>query len=258
MVGLRDVLRTIRVAITDVVPVSWYLATTRESSNSSVGLARARITYANILRHLAIRLEVLHTERVPTAGGVIFMWNQESHLDHLVLALAIPRPFLSLYNNAVARVPLYGKHMRQAGHIHVDRTDEAQWRAAIARAAELAGGGECILVSPEGTRSWDGELLPMKRGALMLALAAAVPIVCVTVIGGHRCMPRGSPWVRSGTIRIVFSEPIDAAESTPEALAETLVATFRAHKQLHRLSAQPPAAGARSTAKLSSRVKGLS
>jgi hypothetical protein len=49
-------------------------------------------------------------------------------------------------------------------------------------------------------------------------------------------MPRGSPWVRSGTIRIVFSEPIDVAGSTPESLAETMVSTFRALKQLHRLS----------------------
>jgi 1-acyl-sn-glycerol-3-phosphate acyltransferase len=235
VVGVRDMVRTIRVALTDVVGVLWYLATQRESTNSSVGLERARITYSRMLRHLAVELEVLHTERVPTTGGVVFMWNQESHLDHLVLALALPRPFLSLYNNAVARVPLYGKHMRRAGHIHVDRKNETQWRPAIAHAAGLARGGECILVSPEGTRSWDGELLPMKRGALMLALDAAVPVICVTVIGGHRCMPRGSPWVRSGKIRIVFSEPIDVTDLTVEALAETVASTFRADKQLHRL-----------------------
>jgi 1-acyl-sn-glycerol-3-phosphate acyltransferase len=235
MVSLRDVLRTIRVALTDVVGVLWYLATQRESTDSSVGLERARITYSRMLRHLALELEVLHTERVPTTGGVLFMWNQESHLDHLVLALALPRPFLSLYNNAVARVPLYGKHMRRSGHIHVDRTNETQWRPAIARAAALARGGACILVSPEGTRSWDGELLPMKRGALMLAIEAAVPVVCVTVIGGHRCMPRGSPWVRRGKIRVVFSEPIDVANLTLETLAEAVTTTFRAHKQLHRL-----------------------
>lgn len=235
MVSLPDILRTIRVTLTDAVSVAWYLATEQESTNSELGLARARITYSRMLQRLAVEFEVLHTERVPTTGGVIFMWNQESHLDHLVLALALPRPFLSLYNNAVARVPLYGKHMREAGHIHVDRTNEAQWRAAIAHAAELARGGQCILVSPEGTRSWDGELLPMKRGALMLALEAGVPVVCVTVIGGHRCMPRGSPWVRAGRIRVVFSEPIEVAGLTHEELAERLLATFVACKQAYRL-----------------------
>ena len=35
------------------------------------------------------------------------MWNQESHLDHLALLPAIPRPFFSPFNNEVARVPFY-------------------------------------------------------------------------------------------------------------------------------------------------------
>jgi 1-acyl-sn-glycerol-3-phosphate acyltransferase len=124
--------------------------------------------------------------------------------------------------------------MKRTGHVHVDRADEAQWRAGVARAAARAREGACVLVSPEGTRSWDGELLPMKRGAFMLAAQSTRPIVCVTVIGGHERLPRGSPFVRRGAIRVVFSEPIATEGETEARLQEVVVATFRETKESHR------------------------
>jgi len=49
--------------------------------------------------------------------------------------------------------------MKRAGHVHVDRTDEKQWRASIARAAERVARGECVLVSPEGTPFGGAQLI---------------------------------------------------------------------------------------------------
>lgn len=211
---------------TDIVPFLVKLAIHRvlpqPSTTSSEGLAQVRRAFSRTLRRLGIEVQVERAHRVPKTGGLVFMWNQESHLDHLVLAVAMPRPFFSLYNNEVSRVPFYGSHMRASGHVHVDRNDEAQWRPAVARAAERVKNGECVLLSPEGTRSKDGRLLPMKRGAFILAEAAERPIVCMTVIGAHERMPRGQPYATPGTIRIVFSDPIDAPD--PALVASTFEA----------------------------------
>jgi 1-acyl-sn-glycerol-3-phosphate acyltransferase len=228
--GARDVARTALAVARDVVPAFARLAARRAGTPPSTctapGLARVRAAFAPALRHLGVELEVLFAERALRAGGgLVLMWNQESHLDHLVLASAIPRPFFSLYNSEIARFPLYGAHMRATGHVHVDRNDEAQWRPAVARAAARVRDGECVLVSPEGTRSWDGRLLPMKRGAFLLAAASTRPIVCVTVIGGHARLPRGSAIVRGGPLRVVFAEPIPHA-ADEAALAERVAATF--------------------------------
>ena len=227
--GLADIARTTRVLLTDMVshftraalrPSGTTLTTTSEE-----GLPVVAQAFAATVARLGIALEVLHAQRVPQEGGLVLMWNQESHLDHLVLPVALPRPFFSLYNNAVARTPIYGAHLRAAGHVHVDRNDEGQWRAGVARAAARVSAGECVLVSPEGTRSWDGKLLPMKRGSFELAAASGRPIVCVTVIGGRQRLARGTLFVRAGPMRIVFSHPLPN-DGDREGLAARVAARY--------------------------------
>ncbi len=196
-----------------------------------VAFEKARVFALRALSLLGIELEVLFAERVPREGGFVLMWNQESHLDHLVLTAAIPRPVFTTYNNEVRAVPLYGAYLARNGHVWLDRNDEAQWRPAIAGAAARVRAGECVLVSPEGTRSRDGRLLPMKRGAFMLAEQSTRPIVLVTVIGGHQRMPRGSPIVRAGWMRVVFSDPIPMPSEGVERWKELVVAGFEATKE---------------------------
>lgn len=196
------------------------------------GLARIQADVSERLRRLRVRVEVRHAERVPREGGVVFMWNQTSHLDHLVLPLAIPRPFFSLYNNEVRRIPIYGDYLARTDHVWVDRTDETQWRAQIARAAERVAGGEAVVISPEGTRSWDGRLLPMKRGAFLLARSAGVPIVCATVYGARELLPRGRFAIRPGTVVIELSSPIASAVPDLEAaVARTFESTLAALRE---------------------------
>lgn len=228
-----DLARTLRGLVLDIAPALARLARQgrdARSTTTEVGLAEARVAFERALVHLGVQLTVERAGALPRQGGLVMMWNQESHLDHLVLAAAIPRPFFSLYNNAIARFPVYGGHMRATGHVHVDRGDEAQWRPAIAEAARRVREGEAVLVSPEGTRSWDTRLLPMKRGAMALAVASGRPTVCVTVLGGHARLPRGSPVVRSGPIRVVFSDPIPPADD-PDALALDVARTFTRIKE---------------------------
>lgn len=235
---LADIARSLGVIGTDLLPLGARLALHRfwpqPSTTTPDGLAAVRHRFRRTLDRLGVSLEVLHAGRVPAGGGLVFMWNQESHLDHLVLAAAIPRPFFSLYNNEVSRFPVYGAYLRACNHVHLDRTGEAQWRASIARAAERVHAGECALISPEGTRSWDGKLLPIKRGALLLAKQARRPVFCVTVIGGHARLPRGSAFVRPGPLRVVFSEPLDAG-GDDEALRARLAETFEEERARYSL-----------------------
>lgn len=227
-----DVLRTFHSIFADLVPSITRLATSRHLASTTTvdGLAFIRAKYEKILARLGIDLQVHEVERVPREGGLLFFYNQESHLDHIVLPCAVPRPFISLYNNAVASIPYYSAYMRRTGHVHVDRTNEAQWRKGVARAADEARNGACVLLSPEGTRSWDGQLLPLKRGGFIIAAQSERPIVCLTVIGGHERMPRGSPIIRKGPMVVVFSDPIETRGESEAHLMDAVATTFRETK----------------------------
>jgi 1-acyl-sn-glycerol-3-phosphate acyltransferase len=215
---LRDALRTARVLGGVLVEMA---RNVDGDTTSTAGLARVREACRRRARQLGIEVDVDGAERVPAAGGLVFMWNQTSHLDHLVIPLAMPRAFFSTYNNEVRRFPIYGKRLARGEHVWLDRTDETQWRTAIEAAADRIRAGACALISPEGTRSWDGRLLPMKRGAFLLARRSGRPIVCLTVRGARELLPRGRLAVRPGRVDLEFSAPI-----TDEPLEDAVVATF--------------------------------
>jgi len=224
-----DAARTARVV---AWVVSRFVHATRAPSSAvgdtttADGLEQAREECRRVLDELGVRVEVEHADRVPRDGGLVLMWNQTSHLDHPILPVAIPRPFHVTYNNEVRRLPFYGRYLVRSDHFWLDRTDQTQWRSQVAVAAARVRAGACVLISPEGTRSWDGRLLPMKRGAFLLAREAARPIVCVTVIGARELLPRGRLAVRRGTVRVVFSEPIAVEASSEPVLERLVVATF--------------------------------
>jgi 1-acyl-sn-glycerol-3-phosphate acyltransferase len=223
------VLSTLRVAGTMLSAMAVDLASNRvPTSNTTTleGLAEVRQRCAALLERAGVEVDVRHAERVPREGGFVFMWNQTSHLDHVLLPVAIPRAFHLTYNNEVRRFPIYGRYLAASDHFWLDRTDENQWRAQLDIAARrIRDEGACVLVSPEGTRSWDGRILPMKRGAFILARAAQRPIVCVTLRGAHERMPRGRIGIRPGRVTIELSHPISIESPDLEA---RVVATFQA------------------------------
>ncbi len=221
-----DLLRTVSAIARMAINLARTSTSTTPSTTTSEGLAYLRTSCRDLLAHLHVQVTVEDNAHGPHTGGVVYMWNQTSHLDHLVLPLAIPRPFHMTFNNEIRRTPLYGDYLARTGHFWLDRTDETQWRAALAAAAERIRAGAALLVSPEGTRSWDGHLLPMKRGAFLLARAAASPIVCLTVLGARDLLPRGRAAVRPGHVHIVLEPAIPVDPSTSPDLERLVATTF--------------------------------
>ena len=64
----------------------------------------------------------------------------------------------------------------------------------------------------EGKRSFDGKLLPFKKGPFYLAMECGVPVVPVTIVGTHDLMPKKRFQISPGTVKIVFQDPIPPAE----------------------------------------------
>lgn len=69
--------------------------------------------------------------------------------------------------------------------------------------------GRVVGIYPEGERSWDGSIQPMRRGSIRVILKAGVPVVPCGVSGSFDVWPRWSRRVRRRPIRIRFGEPME-------------------------------------------------
>ncbi len=95
-------------------------------------------------------------------------------------------------------------------------------------AGDLAEGGLCILIYPEGKRSPDGQLQSFKSGVGLLARELDVPVVPVGIQGTFESLSLHDSWPRRGPVRVAFGEPLQLEEGeTPDQLAARLEAAVR-------------------------------
>jgi 1-acyl-sn-glycerol-3-phosphate acyltransferase len=172
---------------------------------------------------LGIRIDVEGRDHLDRNVPYVFMGNHLSFLDAPLLVTVLDRPVRFIVKRFVFRIPVLGLGMRFAGYIPLDKEGVGEGRMRIARAAELIRKiGYSFLVYPEGTRSWEGKLLPFRRGGFFLALDAGAPIVPVSIQGTYELMPRRSRHIRKGRVRIVFHEPVAVSGTTLETMPELM------------------------------------
>jgi 1-acyl-sn-glycerol-3-phosphate acyltransferase len=106
------------------------------------------------------------------------------------------------------KVPIFGRAMRAAGMIEIQRDNRKAAFGAYEVAAERIKHGNSVIVFPEGTRGHSYPLRPFKKGPFVLAIAAGVPIVPVIVHGTIERLSKGSFRVFPGTIDIHLLEPV--------------------------------------------------
>jgi 1-acyl-sn-glycerol-3-phosphate acyltransferase len=164
-------------------------------------------------------------ERVPDRP-VIFMSNHGSHLDIPIVYVACPGSVRMVAKAELFRVPLWGRAMRDAGFISVDRSgDREQAKQAMDEAARVIQAGTSVWIAPEGTRSRTGQLGRLKRGGFRLAIGTATPIVPLRIDGARELLPKGARVIApGGTVHVRFGDPI----STLRADEEQLVAAVEA------------------------------
>jgi 1-acyl-sn-glycerol-3-phosphate acyltransferase len=171
---------------------------------------RARWFGQRVIELLDIRLDAWGAEVLPAGRPYVYMSNHQSHLDIPVLYATLPSLTIRmLAKKELFRIPLWGQGLRAAEFIEVDRSNHERAVRSIEQAAALLRDGVSIYIAPEGTRSRDGRIGPLKKGGFHLALATGVPIVPVAVRGTIDILPRGSRSMRTGRpVRVRIGTPI--------------------------------------------------
>lgn len=172
----------------------------------------AKIWGRAILLVSLVKVHVHGTEHLVRGRSVIFMSNHQSNFDIPVFFCGLPVQFRWLAKAELFKIPIFGRGMRGAGYISIDRSDRRSAMASLARAAETIRDGASVLIFPEGTRTKDGSLRDFKKGGFILAVDAGVPVVPMAVYGTFDIMPRGSLLIRRRSVHIAFGPAIDAAK----------------------------------------------
>jgi 1-acyl-sn-glycerol-3-phosphate acyltransferase len=170
---------------------------------------RARWFGKRVVELLDVDLRV-DGAHVPADRTYVYMSNHQSHLDIPILYATLPsRTIRMLAKKELFRIPVWGRGLRAAEFIEVDRGNHARAMESIEHAAKLVRDGVSIYLAPEGTRSRDGQIGKLKKGGFHLALGTGAPIVPVAVRGTIDILPRGSRVMQTGRrVDVTIGAPI--------------------------------------------------
>lgn len=175
-----------------------------------------RLVY-DILRVLArlvsvwfFRLRVQGRENWPAEGGALICANHQSYFDPPLVGLTCSRRLTYLGRRTLFENRLLAPIIRFLDTIPIDR--EGGGLAGLKETLRRLKQGDMVLIFPEGTRTRDGRLQPLKPGFCAVARRSQVPLVPVALDGAYDAWPRTSPLPRGGRLAVVIGQPISAAE----------------------------------------------
>jgi len=176
-----------------------------------------------------LRLKVNGSENIPRDQPAIYVCNHQSNFDIPILYAGLPIQFRWMAKKELFDIPVFGLAMKRCGYIPIDRSDRRKAMHSLADAAERIKGGTSVIVFPEGTRSPDGRLQEFKKGALVIAAKAQVPVVPVAIDGSHRAQPRGSIRVNGADLRMTIFPPLATDDLKVHAIEDF---TQKLHSQI--------------------------
>jgi 1-acyl-sn-glycerol-3-phosphate acyltransferase len=163
------------------------------------------------VRLAGVRVQMIGLERLHPSLTYIFMSNHASNIDPPLLIPRIPGRTSVLVKQELFKMPILGKAMRMGSLVPVDRGNRDAGIAAVHTAAGVVNSGIHMTIYVEGHRSYDGRLLPFKKGPFYLAEECKMPVVPVTISGTHYVMPKGRFAIKPGVVTVTFHPPIEPA-----------------------------------------------
>jgi 1-acyl-sn-glycerol-3-phosphate acyltransferase len=161
------------------------------------------------VRLAGVRPRTVGLDQIDPAKSYIFMSNHVSNIDPPILIPLIPRRTSVMVKKELFRIPILGRAMRMGSLVPVDRGNRDAGIEAVSAAKKVIDQGLSMAIYVEGKRSFDGKLLPFKKGPFYLAMECGVPVVPVTMVGSHEAMPKGRFAIKPGVVEVIFHPPIE-------------------------------------------------
>lgn len=159
-----------------------------------------------------VRVKVVGRENIDKGTSYVFVANHQGAFDIWSIYGYLNHNFKWLMKKSLEKIFLVGRACKSAHHIFVDDTKLASIRETIEESEETLRDGMSLVIFPEGSRTWNGKMIPFKRGAFMLASEFKLPVVPITIDGAFKAMPRSTYNVTPCTITMTIHKPIFPGE----------------------------------------------
>lgn len=159
-----------------------------------------------MLAVVVFRIRCFGREHVPPSGGGLVMSNHQSNMDPVLVGLATNRRLNYLARETLFAFAPFRWLIKSLDAIAIDR--EGLGLAGLKETLRRLKRGELVLIFPEGTRTRDGEIAPLKSGFCAVARRANVPLLPVAVAGAFESWPRTRLLPRRTVLRVQFGPPL--------------------------------------------------
>lgn len=163
-----------------------------------------------LLFALWLRYRARGHDKITHRGGMLLIINHQSFLDPLLVGLPLSRPVSYVARENLFRVPIIGWILRHTYVLPINR--DAAGASVLREMIARLKAGFWVGIFPEGTRSPDGNLGEIKPGFLAMLRRTDVPVCPVGIAGADRALGRHHKLPHFSTVRVVFGEPISAAQ----------------------------------------------
>jgi 1-acyl-sn-glycerol-3-phosphate acyltransferase len=163
-------------------------------------------------------------ENVPCDGGALLIANHQSYLDPILVAVHLKRPVSFFAKSELFENKYFGWLIRNLHAFPVKQGagDVGAVKEAVARLKE----GHMLNIYPEGSRTDDGNLLPIQSGVALIVRKAGVPIVPVIIDGSFDAWPRRQKFPKPHRIKVLYGAPLPIDGLKGEAIVRLIDETF--------------------------------
>jgi len=164
------------------------------------------------VRIAGVRVKTIGLENIDRSRSYIYMTNHTSNLDPPIQIPRIPGRTSVMVKKELFKTPILGPAMRMGALVPVDRGNREAGIEAVLAAKKVVEQGLSMTIYVEGKRSFDGKLLPFKKGPFYLALECGVPVVPMTIVGTHYAMPKARFAIKPALVKMIFHPPIEPTD----------------------------------------------
>jgi 1-acyl-sn-glycerol-3-phosphate acyltransferase len=149
-------------------------------------------------------------ENIPGPGGGLILSTHQSTVDPVMVGLSFNERLNYLARKSLFDNGIFATVIRLLDAIELDR--KRGGLAGLKEAMKRLKRGEKVLIFPEGTRSSDGRVAPVKPGFVSLAQRTHTPLLPVAITGAFDVLPRTSRLPRRYPVRVAIGPLISNAD----------------------------------------------